>query len=115
HSERGELVLGQIHPPELPVLADVADDVDQLERDPERLGPSYVVRSVHRDTRDADGAGDLRAVVPQLFEVRVTRLLQVLEAAGDEGMQRAAGNREALTSIRQRDGHRVVAGRAGEP
>ena len=33
-----QLVLRQVHTPERPVLGNVADDVDELERDAERLG-----------------------------------------------------------------------------
>src|SRR5205823_5610102 len=38
HPERKKLVLRQVDPSELLVLVDVADDVDQLERDPQLTG-----------------------------------------------------------------------------
>ena len=56
---RGELVLREIDPAELPVLADVAHDVDQLQRDPERLGALRLVGAVDADAGDPDGARDV--------------------------------------------------------
>jgi len=43
HVEARQLVLREIHPAELPVLANVAHDVDQLERDAERLSALRLV------------------------------------------------------------------------
>src|SRR5262249_60391310 len=46
HAEANELVLRQVDAAEDPVLGDVADDVDQLESDPERLGAMGLVGAV---------------------------------------------------------------------
>ena len=69
HPERGELVLRKVDASELPVLADVAHDVDQLERDPERLRLLRLVGAVHADAGDPDRSGDMRAVVAERVEV----------------------------------------------
>ena len=45
--KRGQLVLRDVDAAELPVLVDVAHDVDQLQRDPERLRPLRLVGAVH--------------------------------------------------------------------
>ena len=64
-AERGELVLREVDPAELPVLADVAHDVDQLQRDPERLRALRLVGAVHADAGDADRAGDVARSSPR--------------------------------------------------
>src|SRR5436309_10410916 len=77
HAERSELVLRQVDAAELPVFAHVANDVDQLQRDPERLGSLDVVGAVDGDARDPNRPRDVRAVAAQLLEVRVPRLVEV--------------------------------------
>ena len=49
HAERGSSSCGQVDASELPVLTHIANDVDQLQRDAERLGALDVVGAVHGD------------------------------------------------------------------
>src|SRR6059058_1797923 len=105
--ERGELVLWEVDAAELPILADVADYVDQLERDAERHRMLCVVRAVHGNAGEPDGACDLLAVAAQLGEVGVGRLLGVLQAAVDERLERLARDAEALARVAQRHEHRI--------
>ena len=74
--------------------------------------PSVCARStsvgpVHGDAGDADGAGDLLAVAAQVREVRVARLLGVLEAAVHERGERVARDAVARARVGERDEHRV--------
>ena len=62
HAEGSELVLRQVDAAEHPVLPHVTNDVDQLQRNSERLGSLHVVGAVHGDAGDPDRARDLRAV-----------------------------------------------------
>src|SRR5207302_6018170 len=55
HAEGSQLVLRQVHATEAPVLGDVAEDVDQLQRDAERLGALLVLAAVDRQARATDG------------------------------------------------------------
>src|SRR5207248_3205477 len=110
-AERGQFVLRQVHAAELDVLADVAHDVDQLERDPERLGPLRLVGAVDGRAGDAHGPGDLAAVAGELVEVGIARPGQVLEAAVDEVVQGPGRNRIAGAGVFEGDPERVVAGR----
>src|SRR5581483_4085487 len=77
----GELVLREVDAAELPVLAHVAHHVDQLQGDAERLGGLRLVGPVDADAGDADGAGDVRAVVAQLVEGLVALSVEVDQAA----------------------------------
>src|SRR5437762_5394432 len=79
-AEPVQLVLRGVDATERVVLGDVAHDVDQLERYPERACPLDVTRAVHRDARDADRARNLLAVAAQLIEGRIPRLLEILQA-----------------------------------
>ena len=106
-AETRQLVLREIDAAELPVLVDVADDVDELERDSERLRMRRVVGAVHRQAREADRAGDLLAVAAQLGEVGVRLLLEILEAAVDERRERLARDAEALARVGERDEDRI--------
>ena len=108
-AERGQLVLRQIHPAELPVLANVAHDVDQLERDAERLRALRLVGTVDPDARDADRPGDMGAVARELVEGAVALAVEIHQPAVDQVVQRLRGDREALPCIGQRDPHRLVA------
>src|SRR5204863_8926963 len=83
HAERGQLVLREVHAAEPPVLGDVAEDVDELERDPERLGAGCILTAVDGEARAAHGARDEPAVAAQVVVARVARLLQVPQAAVD--------------------------------
>ena len=107
--ERGELVLRQVDAAELPVLAHVAHDVDQLQRHPERLRPLDVVGAVDRDAGHADSAGDAPAVAVELGEVRVAVLLGVLQPAVHEVVQRVRRDLVARAGVGERDEHRVLA------
>ena len=106
-AETRQLVLREIDAAELPVLVDVADDVDELERDAERLRVRRVVGAVDRQAREADRAGDLLAVAAQLGEVGVRLLLEILEAAVDERRERLARDAEALARVGERDEDRI--------
>src|SRR5262245_52403031 len=108
-AERDELLLRYVDAPEVPVLADVTHDVDQLERDAERLGPLWLVGAVDRDACDTDGAGDAPAVAQQVGEAAVAPLLRVLMAAVDEIVERPRRNGIPEPSVRKRDEHRSVA------
>src|SRR6266516_2197782 len=111
HAVGRELVLRQVDAAELPVLAHVANDVDQLQRDAERLGALRVLRAVDGDAGDADGAGDVLAVAMQLLEVVVAVALRVHQAAVDEIVQGSGRNRKLGARVRKRDEDRI-AGRA---
>ncbi len=111
HAERSELVLGEVDATELPVFADVTNDVDQLQSDPERLGPLDVVGAVDSDARNPDGAGDLRAVTAQLVEVRVARLVEILQAAVHECVQGTVGNGKTAARIGEGNRHRIASRR----
>ena len=100
-AETRQLVLREIDAAELPVLVDVADDVDELERDPERLAWP-VVRSHKPAGMPTDRAGDLLAVTAQLGEVGVRLLLEILEAALDERRERLARDSETLACVGER-------------
>src|SRR6185312_6079161 len=80
HAEALELVLRQIDAAECTIFVDVAHDVDQLERDPERHRTFDIVRAVDGDTRDADCTSDLLAIAAQVIEGRVPRLLEILQS-----------------------------------
>jgi hypothetical protein len=82
-AEPGELVLRKVDPAETPILGDVANDVDQLQGDAQRLGALGLVGSIDRNARAPDRSGDARAVTAQLVEIRVARLFGVLDAAVD--------------------------------
>ena len=74
-AEPFEVLPGQVEPAVLRVLADVAEDVGQLQRDParlgQRLGPA-ALRAVAPDVQAAepDGRGDVVAVAVQVVERR---------------------------------------------
>src|SRR6185437_10505280 len=98
-----QLVLREVHAAERRVLLHVTHDVDQLQRDPERVRALDVVAAVDGDARDSDGAGDLLAVPAQLVEGRVPLLREILEAAVDERAQRVARDAKALARVRERN------------
>ena len=108
----GQLVLRQVDAAELPVLAHVSHDVDQLQRHAERRRPLDVVRAVDRDARDPDRAGDAAAVAVELGEVGVAVLLGVLQAAVDEVVERAGRDRRSASARRRA---RRTSDRAQEP
>src|SRR5581483_3579012 len=108
---RGELVLREVDAAELPVLGDVAHDVDQLERDPERLRALRLVGAVDGHAGDADGAGDAAAVLDEPVEVVVAAPVEVHQPAVDQVVERLRRDREASPRVRERDPHRG-AGRA---
>ncbi len=87
-AEGRQLVLRQVDAAESPVLAYVPHDVDELQRDAERLRALDVLGAVHRDARDTDGAGDLFAIAAEIRKVGVARLLGVLQAAVHERRER---------------------------
>ena len=107
HAELGQLVLRQVDTAERPVLGNVADDVDELKCDAERLGALPLGSAVHRDARDADGPGDAPAVAAEILERRVPRLLGVLDAAVDEVVERLARDRIPAARVGERDEHRT--------
>src|SRR5262249_38182132 len=51
-AEPRQLVLREVDAPELPVLVDIADDVDELQRDAERLGMRSVVGAIDRQASE---------------------------------------------------------------
>src|SRR4051812_24045267 len=102
-AEPRQLVLREVDAAELPVLVDVADDVDQLQRDPKRLGVRGVLGAVHRQAREADGPRDLLAVAAQRREVGVRLLLEILEAPLDERRERLTLYAETLARVGERD------------
>ena len=112
---RGELVLREVDASELPVLADVAHHVDQLERDPERLRLLRPVGAVHADAGDPDRSGDVRAVVAQRVEAVVALPLEVDQPAVDEIVERLRRDREAPPRVGERDPHRLVVRRRVQP
>src|SRR5438094_8821955 len=75
---------------------------------PRALRVLRVARAVDRDACATDRARDLAAVVEQLVDVRVARLLEILQASFNERMQRFVGNCEAATRVAERDEHRLV-------
>ncbi len=85
---RRELLLWDVHAPERPVLGHVADDVDQLQCDAERLRVLDVFGAVDGDAGDADRAGNLGAVAVQLVEGGVAPLFEILQSAPHERAQR---------------------------
>src|SRR5207247_1841150 len=102
-AETSELVLRQVDAAEGPVLGDIANDVDQLQGDAERLGPLRLVGSVNRDAGAPDRAGDAHAVSAQLVEIDIARLLRVLDAAVDQRQERVCRDRESLPGVGERD------------
>ena len=96
HPESGPVLGRQVHPAHLvPVLDDVAQDVGDLEGDPEgvgqRLGSLRVDGPVHGQAEPADGARHPPAVADQLVEVAVLRALDVHLAAVDQLVARRRG------------------------
>src|SRR3989440_4088151 len=113
-TEPPKLVLRQVDAAEGPVLGDIANDVDQLQGDAERLGPLRLVGSINRDASAPDRAGDAHAVSAQLVEIDIARLLRVLDAAIDQRQKRVCRDRESLPGVGERDEHRLLAGRGVE-
>src|SRR5438477_2093575 len=113
-AEPREHVLGKIDPAETPIPGDVANDVDQLQGDAQRLGALGLVGSIDRNARAPDRPGDARAVTAQLVEIRVARLFGVLDAAVDQRRKRLPRNRESFPRVGKSDEHRLLARRCFE-
>src|SRR3989440_3960231 len=113
-AEPGELVLGKVDAAETPILGNVANDVDQLQGDAQRLGALGLVGSIDRNARAPDRAGYARAVTAQLVEIRVARLFGVLNAAVDQRRERLPRDRESLPRVGKSDEHRLLARRGLE-
>src|SRR5947208_8400 len=95
-------------------IGDVANDVDQLQGDAQRLGALGLVGSIDRNARAPDRPGDARAVTAQLVEIRVARLFGVLDAAVDQRRERLPRNRESFPRVGKSDEHRLLARRCFE-
>ena len=105
-AEGAQLVLRQVHAPQLPVLRHVPHDVDQLERDAELLRALRLVGPVDRDAGDADRTRDAAAVAGEFVEVGVALLVEVLQTAVDQVVERPVRDRETLARVGERDEHR---------
>ena len=85
------------------VLADVAQDVRQLERDAEVVGqlvlPLRLRGAVDAQAQPADAARDAAAVPEQVVERLVGGLVDVGEAAVDELLERLERGREARARV----------------
>src|SRR5437763_5865926 len=114
-TEPPKLVLRQVDAAETPVLGDIANDVDQLQGDAESLGTFGLVGPIDADAGAPDRAGNPRAISAQVVEVRVARLLGVLNTAVDQRRQRVCRNRETSPSVGEGNEHRVLVRRAFEP
>ena len=102
-----ELVLREIDAAERSVLVDVADDVDQLERDPQASRMLGVVGAVDGHAREPDGAGDLLAVAAQLGEVGVASTARDPAARRRSAPRAARAECRSARARRQRDEDRI--------
>ena len=93
HAEAREIFLRQVDPSVGEVDADVADDVGQLQREPEVeriVARPRVAAPEDLDADQSDRRGHATAVSGQLVEGRVTRSMQVHFDAIDEVVERLA-------------------------
>ena len=111
--ELGQILGGQVDPPVLMVLADVAQDVGQLQGYAERVsqagGLALVVAGAEDAQRQpADRACHAAAVVVQILERLVVSAADVGHAPVDELAERLHRDREVALGVGQREQHRVV-------
>ena len=105
--------MGDVDSVALRVLANVPDDVRQLQRDAHVhrvIRRARVFVSEHFDARQADGGRHLIAVIAQLGEIGEARLGQVVFHAFQYAMEMLAGYRESLGGARQGDELRLERG-----
>ncbi len=122
NTELGQVFGGQVDPAVLPVLADVAQDVRQLEGDTERvgqfgglgLGVRVVAGAEDAQGQAADRAGHAAAVPEQVIEGLVAGAAHVGDAAVDELAERRHRDGEVPLHVSQGEQHRIVRGRPGE-
>ena len=99
----GEVFAGEVGAAGLGVLAEVAEDVGELERDAaldrQGLGLGAAGEAPDVDARDADDAGDAVAVLVQVVEGVERRGAQVLVLAGDRGVEQLAGDAAAVDQV----------------
>ena len=113
-----QILGGQIDAPVLRVLAQVAQDVRELQRHPQVVGePLGAPRgrcrrgraAEDRQARPPDRAGHTPAVEHELVETLIGDALDVHAHALDQLAERIGGQREAHARVGQRDDHRIGA------
>ena len=119
NTKLGQVFGGQVDAAVAVVLADVAQDVRQLERDAEGVGqlgrPVHVIAGAEdAQGQAADRAGHAAAVPEQVIEGLVAGAAHVGDAAVDELAEGGDGDGEAARHVGQGQQHRVVRGRPGE-
>ena len=115
HSEPLAVLGGQVDPAHLvAVLDDVAEDVGDLQGNPQRVGERFrsirVAGPVDPEAEAPDAAGHPVAVADQLVEAGVARAVHVHFAPVDQVVQGGHGDRKAAGDVRQCGQDRIVLG-----
>ena len=112
-TKRRQILLGEIDASRLPILAHVAQDIGELQRDPQFDGVGDRLVAGEADdmhTHQPHGRSDAIAIGDQLVKGLVAALVQVASDAVNELLGIPVGDRVANAGIMPGHGHGVIAG-----